>query len=283
MKLRNLFAFAVVAAMSTQSLANAYTTAVAVGEDAGRIIAGVRNALGGEAAISEVKSLSLSGTVQRAGAATNEPGEFKFVFSTQSIEGGDVFVMRKKDMEEGATWTEAPEGTKKRVVKFENKIDGGGPFAPMGMGPEFIHMLFDPMFAKHATYAGEETVEGVRYDVLTFGGTRLYVDQATHLPAFAKGKGMGPMVIRAKRAPGGDTEVIETEERVVVRVDGIQGKTEGKECVVRFGDYRSVGALTLPHRFTSTVEGDSDTTEIAVREYQFNVPVERKLMIKKQQ
>ena len=285
MKLRYICSMAVVAAMSAQTLAHAYAGARIAGEEAARAISQARAAIGGETALSQVKSISFTGTSRTQTPQGEKSGDIRFVFATaHEGENGDVMMFHKRlpapdggerdvvVLRDGAEGGAPPADGKKRIVKIEAT---GGPLmahGPVGAGPEFFHMVFSPMFAKNATHAGEETVEGVRYEVLALGPTRLYLDANTHLPAMVKSKGMPNVMVLAgpPAAPG------MSDERVIVRelvdLKAPEG-AENAEVLVRFSDYRAAGDLVLPYRITRTVNGQP-SSDIEVREYQFNVPLE---------
>lgn len=274
MKIRYLLSLAAVAAMSVQTIAEAYAGARAAADDAGRIVAQARAAIGGEAALSEIHSVSFSGTSRTQTPEGEKTGDFSFVFSMRPEAPGesgkrDVVVFRKQAPESEDVELEVAPGARKMIVRLD--VDGPMMAAPGAHGPGFLPLLLDPDAAKHATYAGEETVEGVRYNVLAFGPSRLYVDATTGLPAMLKSKGMEAFLVRAPHQAGEG----ETHDRVIVRKlpPPAPGAGPGMEVVVRFSDYRPAGNLVLPYRFTTTVNGQA-RSDVEVSEYAFNAPIE---------
>ena len=111
-------------------------------------------------------------------------------------------------------------------------------------------------------YAGEGTVDGDSCDIIEVqsGGSsfKLYLDKSSHLPRMLSYMGM-PMIkaVKLERQPGDAPKDVVTFAR---KLD----KHESVEHQVKFSDFRYVGGLQLPHRWTQTVAGNpSETIEIS--------------------
>lgn len=111
-------------------------------------------------------------------------------------------------------------------------------------------------------YLGEESVDGNSCDIVAAndGGStiKLYLDKSTSLPRMMTYESHKPFMIKinkdeAKPDANGDVKVFTR-------------KTEAPEIVefqVKFSDFRSVGGLQLPFKWTQTVGGkDDEVTDI---------------------
>ncbi len=112
-------------------------------------------------------------------------------------------------------------------------------------------------------YAGEDTVDGNSCDVIEVqsegSSFKLYLDKSSHLPRMLSYMGMPMMkVIKLERQPG---DAPKEDTKTFVRK---MGKAELVEHQVKFSDFRSVGGLQLPHRWSQTVGGKTgETTDIS--------------------
>jgi hypothetical protein len=106
------------------------------------------------------------------------------------------------------------------------------------------------------TYAGEGSVDGVSCDIIAAndGGStlKLYLDKSTSLPRMMTYQGPKQFMIRIDkdRAP-----VTEGDTKIFTRT---MKEQEIAEFQVKFSDFRSVGGLQLPHRWTQTIAGKDD-------------------------
>jgi hypothetical protein len=120
------------------------------------------------------------------------------------------------------------------------------------------------------TFVGEGTVDGIAVNTVdaSAGGSviRMHFDRATYLPVAISFTGHKmPMVFtrttkEGAGANGGD---------VMVFTKKVEGSEAGSEHFVRFADYRSVNGVQMPHRWTTTIGGQ--TSEILeVTSYELN-------------
>jgi hypothetical protein len=111
-------------------------------------------------------------------------------------------------------------------------------------------------------YAGEGTVDGDAVDIIDVqsGGSsfKLYLDKSTHLPRMLSYMGMPVMkAVKLERQPG----VAPKDDVILERKIH---KAELVEHQVKFSDFRNVGGIQLPHRWTQTVAGNpGETIEIS--------------------
>ena len=114
-------------------------------------------------------------------------------------------------------------------------------------------------------YAGEGTVDGDVCDIIDVqsGGSsfKLYLDKSTHLPRMLSYMGMPVMkAIKLEKQPG----VAPKDDVIFERK---LHKAELVEHQVKFSDFRNVGGLQLPHRWTQTVGGkQSESIDISCYE-----------------
>lgn len=292
-------------------------------EKALELLAKARRAIGGEAAIGNVRSMTIAGKVTKTfeidGAARSENGEVEINFElpnkmTRQMKLGsgdasalgdkqiDVLVM-KEEKDNVQFRTENPEAPRKIIVK---KVDGTEQEINVGDRIPFVirkddgntivsedgkaasdddkrvvvrrlenllpvskirsNELFRTTLALllsapegmdvSYTYAGEGSVDGVSCDIIAAndGGStlKLYLDKSTSLPRMMTYQGPKQFMIRIDkdRAP-----VTEGDTKIFTRT---MKEQEIAEFQVKFSDFRSVGGLQLPHRWTQTIAGKDD-------------------------
>lgn len=310
-------------------------------EKALELIAKARRAIGGDSAISGVKSMTIIGktakTFEIEGVAKTENGETEINFElpnkmsrTMKMGSGDgnalvdkkIDVMVVRTGDDNLKWkTESDEKTDgvKRVIiqkkdgnSEEVKTDGEKTFTfrtdkgdqtvitsedgksatvddkkvflrkSDGLGGGMENMRSNELFRTTLslllsapegldvsyTYAGEGSVDGVSCDIVaaTDGGStiKLYLDKSTSLPRMMSFQSHKPFMIRIdKDAPkpeaGGETKIFTRQ----------LDKPEMAEFQVKFSDFRSVGGLQLPHKWTQTVGGKDDEV-LDITSYEIN-------------
>lgn len=119
-------------------------------------------------------------------------------------------------------------------------------------------------------YAGEADVDGNSCNIIVAetGGEsfKLYLDKSTSLPRMMSFQAVKPLVFKFNKddaQTGG-----EKENHIFVRRAAGEAP-ETAEFQVKFADYRSVGGLQLPFRWTQTVGGQTDQT-IDIVNYEIN-------------
>ncbi len=112
------------------------------------------------------------------------------------------------------------------------------------------------------TFAGEENVDGNACNIVEAqtGGSsiKLFLDKSTFLPRMMSFMGTDmPHIVKLDK-PSGDTP--QKESKVFVRTSEDSATFEHQ---LKFSDYRSVGDLLLPYRWTESVGGrQTQTTDI---------------------
>lgn len=106
------------------------------------------------------------------------------------------------------------------------------------------------------TFVGEGDVDGAACNIVnaSFGGSniKLYLSKASSLPVMVSYQGhpMPKIFVRTK-APEGAAP----EKGNVMFTHKIEGPAEMAEYNVRFSDYRGVGGVQLPYKWTTTIAG----------------------------
>jgi hypothetical protein len=130
--------------------------------------------------------------------------------------------------------------------------------APQGVEADYI-------------YAGDGSVDGISCDVIEArvgeSSVKLFLDKASHLPRMMSYMDHKPMMMfRIKKDDAKAEENIEKTQQTFER------KVEApptEEFQIKFSDYRSVGGLLLPFKWTQTVSGRADET-VDISSYEIN-------------
>ena len=291
-----------------------------------------RQSIGGEQAIDNVRSLTISGratkTFEFDNVAKTEQGEWelnlqmpdkfsKMIKMRHENESGektenkqfDFVVVRQGELKEKiALPTE--DGSAKKDVVVVRKIDGDnvvvkkgegdnsivkgedGKIAdrrvilykdakdsPAGIGAAMHHnelarttlfLLLTPPQGVDVTYtyAGEGSVDGASCDIINAvasgANIKLYLDKTSHLPVMMSYQAPKPFMIRIQK------EDVKPDANGDVKV--LRDKLPAPELAefqVKFSDFRTVGGLQLPHRWTQTVGGKDDEV-IDITGYEIN-------------
>lgn len=138
---------------------------------------------------------------------------------------------------------------------------------------EMFHTLFALLLtAPEGTdanylYLGEATVDGYSTDVIEVqsAGTtfKLHLDKFTHLPRMLSYSAMPAVkVFKMEKQPGDAPKNNVLVERKLDKAGPVEHQ-------VKFSDFRYVGSLQLPHRWTQTVGGKATET-IEITGYEIN-------------
>ena len=261
--------------------------------DADTVLREMRAALGGEAALDAIKTLSVSGSqIHRLGGRNHETGLELFVMlpdhyltvtrdsamlpgpTTMSIDTtnysgfrGDVLIRRTD-----SSFPVPPDPEPDAVQLQSNKRR----FARIALA------LFAKGFAAETfSYVGPETIDKQAMEVIEMReangfAVRLYVNTATHLPALIAWQAPPPMVFTATMTStatvrGGQ---VVSQTPPVIESQGAQ-PTPGGDVLWRtvFSDYKLQDGLNWPHRLTTTV-GDKPTDEMRLGKFKLNPKID---------
>lgn len=195
-----------------------------------------------------------------------------------SEEGGDkkkvVFSIKTDDGEKTIVDGNGGDKVQDRRVIVDKPLRAGGEFNHNEMFRTTLALLLTPPQGVEVSYkyAGEGSVDGANCDIveaLAGGSTiRLYINKNSHLPAMISYQAPKMFIIKLKKEEG----KANTTEDVKVLRDTLREKMPAPEMAeyqVKFSDFRSVGGVQLPYRWTQTVGGKDDET-IEVASYELN-------------
>lgn len=273
---------------------------------AGEILAAARQALGGEAALSKVQTLTVTGSTRRMMGDREINGDVTLDFilpdkmrrtDSFGIPGGPT-MERVSVLNNGEVWDDS---TNRGGGGFMMRMGPGGPGGQGGPGGpprepteeerqrmrEAQTQRMRNELARHelafllrsdapATYKGEAEAEDGKADVIEFqplGGTamKLFLDQATHLPLMVSYEGVLPrMMFRA----GGQRPTPEEIEKM---------RSEPPQTAVfevRYSEYKKVDGVLLPHLVTTGANGKV-TEEWTIDRFKLNPALKPESFVKK--
>jgi hypothetical protein len=197
--------------------------------------------------------------------------------TTEELSGADAHrVMVRKADGDNKTWTD----TDGKTVNVEDKhvfVRQAGDHHSAMRHNELLRLTLGLLLTApqgmdvNYTFAGEGMVDGTACNIVIaeFGGSsfKIYLGQSSNLPVMMSYSGVKiPAMMRFTKemAPPADG----TKDVMVFR------KTEGPaaeraEFNVKFSDYRTVGGIQLPFKWTQTVGGVTDET-FEVSNYEIN-------------
>ncbi len=122
------------------------------------------------------------------------------------------------------------------------------------------------------TYGGEGDVDGTSCNIVVaeFAGSsfKIYLGKSSNLPVMMSYTGVKEPQVFTFRTKSPETGAETKENMVFTRK--VEGPPEEKtEFNVKFSDYRSVGGVQLPYKWTQTVGGAADDT-FDVTTYEIN-------------
>jgi len=270
----------------------------------GEILAAARQALGGEAALAKVQTLSVNGATRRVMGDREIAGDVTIDFvlpdkmkrtDSFGIPGGPT--MERVSVINGSeVWDDS---TNRGGGGFMMRMGGpGGPGEPGGPGRELTEEDRQRMrdaqaqrmkneMARHAlafllrtdapvAYAGEAEAEDGKADVIEvtpLGGTamKLFIDQNTHLPLMVSYEGVLPRMMVAR--PG--------QRPTPEEIEKIRSEPPQKAVFeVRYSEYKKVDGVLLPHLVTTGANGNV-TEEWTIDKFKLNPPLKPESFVKK--
>jgi hypothetical protein len=255
------------------------------------LLARARTALGGAERLAEVKSLTLRGPLRKllgtgddapelSGEARVDvllPGRYLRVESLSPFPGAaSVSVLTGLDGEDAWTDQETPPSAHGTIMI--RRAPEGGDAAPqraVRVRADYARLLValllaDPTVALGFRHHGTaESPEG-RADVLDVTGpdgftARLFLDAASHRPLMLSYRARrGMMVRRLEGGPHADPSEIDKAP--------LPSPPPEVEARLHLEDFRPVGGLVLPHRLSTTYDGQPGD-EWQVKEYKVNPPL----------
>lgn len=265
------------------------------GSRAEEVMKQARAAMGGEAKLRGVQSLSFKGKFRRVIQEREMSGEREFEFQlpdkfakTESfLAGGSTTSITSSQTLNGAeSWSSGRggiifmRGDGKEPTQEEK--DRAAKAAAQRMRAEMARYLLALLaappgsFPVEFTYVGEATADDGSADVVDASGpdgfaARLFLDKQTHLPLMLSYRAPKPrtFTMTMQGGKGGKSpEEAAKEAQDKMRADAA-AKPEEVEMQWRFSDYKEAGGLMLPHRITSGTDGET-TDEFEIKSYSVN-------------
>jgi len=183
-----------------------------------------------------------------------------------AADGKHKFIIKKGD---GKTEEISGADGNKIIVNKDVHVARGGmrhnelfrmAFALLLSAPEGLDVSY--------TYAGEGDVDGTSCNIIvaqTGGETfKLFLDQSTSLPRMMSYQAVKPLVIKFNK-----TDAPANGEKDTMTFVRQAEAMEKAEFQVKFSDYRSVGGLQMPFKWTQSVGGQIDQT-VDIVNYEIN-------------
>ena len=215
-------------------------------------------------------------TVDRDIVIVRQGGELKEKVSLPN-EGGEkkrvAFVVKNEGGEKVVTGGDGEKVQDRRVILYKDEKDlrpAGGEFHQNELFRTTLALLLTAPQGVDVSYkyAGEGNVDGASCDIVEASASdsniRLYLDKSSHFVVMMSYQAPKPFMIKirkedAKTDANGDVKVFREK----------MPAPEMAEFQVKFSDYRSVGGVMLPHRWTQTIGGKDDET-IDITGYELN-------------
>ncbi len=123
------------------------------------------------------------------------------------------------------------------------------------------------------TFAGESNVDGAAVNIINaeFGGSnyKLFIGKSSNLPVAMSSTGMQmPTVVKFTKEMPAQGDQAKSDVFFTKKIDA---DAETAEHFVRFTDYRSIGGVQLPYKWTTTIGGVASET-FDVTSYEVNPP-----------
>lgn len=243
--------------------------------DAAQLLALTRAALGGEAKLNEVKSLTASARMRRQTQNQDQsgtisldfllPDKFKRTETLSLIAGIEVTLIRALNGEQ--VWTDSrSSASNAQVMVSRPDAPNASATQLQDLRSEFsryvlaLLMTAPESLAAQFTYAGEAEAPDGRADVLDVKGAnnfamRLFIDKKTHLPLMLNYRGVPPRSSTSSSAAGSVSA--EDLDKIIKDAQAKAAARKEAEITMNFSDYRSFNGINLPRLITRSVGGQT--------------------------
>jgi hypothetical protein len=260
-----------------------------------------RAALGGDAKLKSIQTLSTTAKFRRV-IAKDQPemsGELQLDFllpdkymSTEvsALPMGDAQITRINGFNGDQAFRDArTSGGGNIVIRMGNGPDSQNEAAQLrAVRAEFARYVIGWLLAPPPTqtvdfsYGGEAQAEEGRADVIDVKGAddfamRLFLDKETHRPLMLTYRGRQPgMIMNMRTTSAGSHEEAEkiardAQEKARKELEG-QPPPQPVEIQLYLSDYRNVGGVLLPHHLTRAINGEVNE-EWDVTKFKINPPL----------
>jgi len=273
------------------------------------LLADARRALGGEEKLRAIKTLDVRGDFKRAAGQTTAEGELQVRLELPgklrrdedlSLPGGGPAIIRTEVLNGAAVWEDISGGGGAFVRFGRGDRGGGGGGARAGGGAGGGRAAIDPAQLEEAQrrarrielsrfvlawllnvdgqaswVATAEAPDGkadvIEITPVTGPVTRLFLDQATHMPLMITWQGAAPQLIARGRGGRGGGQRADGAARgdAGSRGDGPPPQREQATLQMTLGNYKTVNGVKLPHLITRGVN-DMTIEEWTIDSYRLN-------------
>ena len=285
--------FAVVAALALSVLAFAQGGAKQSSETkrAEEILKAARNALGGEAKLKAVQSLSANGKYRRVISGNDVSGEIEFNFSMP-----DKYMKNETMLPAPSISISSIDIVNGGNIILDSRTSGpghivfsrpGGPnatpeqraAAERAVREEYTRLLVSWLLTAPSAYpvefkyAGEAEAPDGRANVLALTGqggfsAHLFLDQKSNLPLMISYKGIAPRL--AMQTNGGVMTGEDLQKKIKDQMD--KNPSGIVEYQLRFSEYRAVDGVLVPFHITKSMGGEV-SEEWHISKYKVNSPI----------
>jgi hypothetical protein len=267
-------------------------------DKARQLIAAARQALGGD----NLKSLSAEGSYRRTLGQMDMSGDLTLeliapdkILKLETMRPfGDLEINFMQVWNGEVVWEDQQQSGGGGNVMIRRGAPTGDPKKAKEMAEQSIRADFarltlgmlaatPPGFPVEYTYAGEADSPEGKADVLDVKGpnrfaARLFLDQKRHHPLMLTYKGVKPRVV-THSANGGPPSDAELEQRLK-EAQAEAAKAPEVEFQVRFGEYKTISGVTLPHKISKGI-GSETNEEIEFTKFKVNPPIKAERFVKK--
>src|SRR5262245_42814489 len=258
------------------------------------LLALARKALGGEAKLNTIETLSATGKLRRVMGEMDQSGEIEFTFAlpdrfrkeetVSTPMGPEVMLVAVLNANQAWRDIKALGGGNLMMSTRHLRGDHGSEAKQLEeMQGEFQRLLVSTLLilppASSLQFIGESESNDGRADVIDVKGddgfaARLFLDQKTHLPLMLSYRGVLPRMVFSRmglRPLGGDREKMRMEmdeRRKKIEAEG-PPPLEEADFELHYSDYRVVDGVQLPHVVTRAVNGETKE-EWQIQKYRIN-------------
>jgi hypothetical protein len=289
-----LLTLALAFALTTTSLLFAQQQAAAKDDAVAKaqaMLAQARAALGSEAKVKALQSLTINGKIRRVMGEREMEGELQFdiLLPDKLMKAETIFPMpgmelsRTEVLNGAEVWTENnSSGHGNIVIRQGNDTPQGRALATRASRAELLRIWLGCLLTPPASaglqysFAGEAEAADGKANVLEVKGAdgfaaRLFLDQKSHRTLLLTYQGRKPRMMMTQAQAGGPRNEEEIQRRI--KEAEAQAAAQGLvEFQMRFSDFREEGGLTFPHRITKGSD-DEVNEEWELTKFKLNPPL----------
>lgn len=259
------------------------------------LLSQARNALGGEAKLQEIQSLTATGQLRRVSGDVDRSGDIKLDLflpdkfrTTETIhpmEGIDISLVRT--LNGNQAWTDSKSSStasnsRVMILPPKNGVQNSEANQLKGMSEEFVRytlamlLTAPPSFQLAFSYVGEAVAADGRADVIEAkmadGLTlRLFLDRTTHRPLMMSYRGAVSRMVTKKSTASSPADIDKVIKEKQKENPAETAQRPETDIQLSLSDYRSVGGIMLPHRLTRSADGKV-YEELEIAKFKLNAP-----------